>query len=95
MIKEISPIIYGAIERLKLSFGGTEVQLLCKEMYRLKPNEFSPAGDIGVDIKIEGVKVFLSCPNMGEDIACTPYGQKIADEFVFEVIKTAYPEKFK
>jgi hypothetical protein len=95
MIKEISPIIYGAIERLRLSFGGTNVELLSEEMYRKTPTEHSLAGDIGVDVKIEGVTVFLSCPNNAEDIACTPYGQMLADEFVHMVLKTAYLEKFK
>ena len=95
MIKEISPMIYGAIERLRLSFGGTNVELLSEEMYRKTPDEYTPIGKLGVDISIEGVKTFLGCESMAEDIACTPYGQMLADEFVHMVLKTAYPEKFE
>jgi hypothetical protein len=93
--REIPPIIYGAIERLKKAFGGTNIELLSEEMYRLPPSEFCQLGYLGVDIKIEGIKTFLGCESMAEDIACTPYGQMIADEFVFMVIKEAYPERFK
>lgn len=92
--REISPIIYGAIERLKNSFGGTEVKLLSEKMYRITPDEFTPLGKLGVDIEIMGIKTFLGCESMAEDIACTPYGQMIADEFVARVIKEAYPDKF-
>jgi len=85
---EISPIVYAAIERLKNSFGGTDVKLLSEKMYRLKPDENSSIGRLGVDIEIMGIKTFLGCESMAEDIACTPYGQMIADEFVFNIIKT-------
>jgi hypothetical protein len=92
--REISPIIHGAIERLKNSFGGTEVKLISEEMYRLAPDEFSPVGKLGVDIEIMGIKTFLGCESAAEDIACTPYGQMLADEFVHRVIKGAYPDMF-
>lgn len=84
---KISPIIYGAIEIMKKSFGGTDVQLLSTEMYRLPPDEFAKAGRLGVDITINGVKTFLGHESMAEDIACTPYGQMIADDFVYTIIK--------
>lgn len=92
--REISPIIYGAIERLKNSFGGTEVKLLSEKMYRIAPDKYTPLGRLGVDIEIEGIKTFLGCESCAEDIACTPYGQMLADDFVYNVLKTAYPDKF-
>jgi hypothetical protein len=92
--RKISPIIYGAIDKLKKCFGGTKIELLSEEMYRQPPSEFCPLGYLGVDIKVEGIKVFLGCESMAEDIACTPYGQSIADDFVFRVIKEGYPELF-
>ena len=92
--REISPIIYSAIERLKNSFDGTEIKLLSEKMYRTTPDEFTPLGKLGVDIEIMGIKTFLGCESMAEDIACTPYGQMLTDEFVATVIRTAYPDKF-
>lgn len=79
--REISPILLSAIERLKFSFGGTDVRLLSNKMFRITPDEFTPLGKLGVDIEIMGIKTFLSC-EIAEEIACTPYGQMIADEFV-------------
>lgn len=93
--REISPIIFGAIEKLKQSFGGTKVELLSDKMYRIAPDDQTPLGKLGVDIKIEGIKIFLGCESMAEDIACTPWGQTLADHFVYEVLKAAYPEEFK
>ena len=78
---------------LKNSFGGTEVKLLSGKMYRITPDEFTPLGQLGVDIEIMGVKTFLGYESIAEDIACTPYGQILADEFVAMVIKEAYPDK--
>jgi len=93
--KEISPIVYGAIEVMKKCFGGTDVKLISTEMYRLEPTEDAKAGKIGVDIEIMGVKTFLSYNDFAEDIACSPYGEMIANEFVYNIIKTAYPDKFE
>lgn len=84
--KEISLLIYGAIERIENSFGKTEVKLISEKMYRIAPDEYAPLGKLGADIEIMGVKTFLSC-SLAEEIACTPYGQRIADEFVAKVIK--------
>lgn len=90
--KDISPIIHQAINIIKNSFGGTEVDLISDKMYRSSPNEFKPLGELGVDIKIMNIKTFLSC-ELAENIGCTPYGQKIADEYVYQIIKPAYPDK--
>jgi hypothetical protein len=94
MGSDISPIIFSAIERLRLCFEGTHVELISEKMYCLPPDEYSPIGKLGVDITIEGIKVFLGCESMAEEIACTPYGQNIAEEFVYLTIKNASPDKF-
>ena len=93
--RDISPIIYGAIKRLQNSFGGTKVKLLSEKMYRRTPDEYCALGNLGVDIEIEGIKTFLGCELHAEDIACTPYGQMIADEFVFKIIHFVHPELFE
>lgn len=67
---EVSPIIYGAIEILRKSFGGTEVKLISEKMYRREPDEWTPLGKLGVDIEINGIKTFLGCESIAEDIAC-------------------------
>lgn len=93
--RDISPIIHGAIEVMRKCFGGTDVKLISTEMYRLEPTKDAPAGKIGVDIEVEGIKTFLSYNDFAEDIICSPYGEMIANEFVFHFIKQAHPEMFK
>lgn len=87
---EIPKAIHVAIIKLGKSFGGTNVKLLSEKMYRLTPDEFTPLGKLGVDIEIEGIKTFLGCESIAEDIAWLPdpYGQAIADELVYNVIKS-------
>jgi hypothetical protein len=84
---EMSPIILNAIKLMANSFGGTDVKLISKEMYRVKSDESSLVGSLGVDIEIQGMKVFLGY-TLAEDI--TIYGQKVADSFVFEILKSEY-----
>lgn len=90
--RAISPIIYEAVEILRKSFGGTNVKILSKEMYRLTPDEYSKAGRLGVDIEIEGIKVFFGCESNAESIL--EYGQHMADQFIFDIMKKTYPENF-
>ena len=91
--KEISPIIYRAIEILKKCFDGMiHVELLSDEMYRLAPSEDAPAGKLGVDIKINGIQTFLGCESMAEPIC--EYGEPVANEFIVMIMKTAYPNWF-
>lgn len=92
--KDIPKIIYLAIDRLKLCFGGTDVEIIGEKMYRLKPSIDAKAGKLGIDIKINGIKTFLGCESMAEPI-CEPLGQYVAEEFVAMLMKDAYPEKFK
>jgi hypothetical protein len=40
-IFEITAIIYNAVELMKNSFGGTDVEIISKNMYRLKPDVYS------------------------------------------------------
>ena len=84
--REIAPQVHQAIERLRQTFGGTKVELLSTEMYRLPPSEFCPLGYLGVDILVEGKKVFLGCESMAEEIAWNPLGQYIADDFIYKVL---------
>lgn len=64
-------------------------------MFRLPPDEYTPLGKLGVEIEIMGIRTFLGCESMAEDIAWNPMGQLIADEFVYTVLSTAFPERFK
>ena len=84
-LSEISPIILMAIEVLKKTFGGTDIELLSTEMYRLKPDEYAKAGRLGVDIKVQGVKTFFGCDSMARPIL--EWGMHIAEQFVYEVLK--------
>jgi len=86
--KEISPIIYKAIEIIEKCFGGTDVELISDKMYRTSPDEFYPIGKLGVDIEINGIKTFLGCESMAEEIACNPFGKKIAEEFVHMILNS-------
>jgi len=85
--RAIAPQIFQAIEILRKTFGGTQVELLSTEMYRKPPSEFCALGYLGVDISVEGKKVFLGCESMAEEIAWNPMGWMVAEEFIFEVLK--------
>lgn len=78
-----------AINIMRNSFGGTNVKLVGEKLYRTKPDEFCKLGRLGIDIEIEGVKTFMGIESLAEDIAFLPppYGQMIADEFVYNIIK--------
>ena len=84
--REISPLMYEAIEMLRKCFGGVKVELLSTEMYRQPPSEFCPLGYLGVDIMVEDKKVFLGCESMAEEIVCNPIGMFIAEDFIYKVL---------
>jgi hypothetical protein len=86
MKNEISPVIYEAIEVLRSRFGGTDVQLISDDMFRLEPTEYAPAGRLGVYVEIEGIRVFLGCESNAEDML-GPLGGAFADEFIYAVMK--------
>lgn len=105
MNREIPPAIPLAVEFMKKSFGGTDVEIV-SEAYRLKPSEDAPAGALGCDIHIkipnhqmDPVKLFFR-NSIAEDIAWNNMGgasglaQMIADEIVFECLKPEF-EKLK
>jgi hypothetical protein len=79
---EIPLIIWNAINVLRKSFNGTEIEILDTEMIRAKE------GYLGVHISIYIInkyyRVFLKF-NLAEDIFV--YGQRVADEFIFNIIK--------
>jgi hypothetical protein len=88
MNTDISPVIYSAIEILKKSFGGTNIELVSFAMYRNSNNQ------LGVLIRVEGILSFLGCESNAEDI-CT-YGIKIAEQYVFNISKESdYINKMK
>ncbi len=106
MNKEIPPAIKIAIELMKKSFGGTDIEII-SDAYRLSPSEDAPAGALGCDIHIKipeydmiPVKMFLR-NSISEDIAwwnimggAPDLGQMVADEIVFTCLKPEY-EKLK
>lgn len=105
MNKEIPPLICIAVEFMRKSFGGTEVEIV-SDAYRLDPSEEAPAGALGCDIEVKiphiemiPVKAFLQ-NSIAEDIAWanlgggSHYSQMIADEIVFSLLKPEF-EKLK
>lgn len=102
---EIPAAIPIAVEFMRKSFGGTEVEIV-SEAYRLEPSEDAPAGALGCDIVIKipnvemtPIKTFLG-NSIAEDIAWSNLGgasqisQMIADEMVFTLLKPEF-EKLK
>ena len=103
--EEIPTGIKVAVEFMRRSFGGTNVEIV-SEVYRLSPSKDAPAGALGCDIHIsipnyemQPIQMFLS-NYIGEDMAFHRLGgapqiaQMIADEIVFGCIKPEY-EKLK
>lgn len=84
--QDIAPVMFKAIEIIGQRFGGVDVKLLSTKMYRLKADEFAKAGRLGVDISINGIKTFLGCESMAEEIVFNHMGESIADDFVYEVL---------
>lgn len=102
---EIPPAIKIAVDFMRQSFGGTEVEIV-SEAYRLSPSEDAPAGALGCDVHVSipghemnPVKLFLR-NSIAEDMAfnnmagASGLAQMIADEIVFECIRPEY-EKLK
>jgi hypothetical protein len=94
---EIPAAILMAVEVMRKSFGGTEVEIV-GECYRLNSSPDTPAGALGCDITIKipehemkPIKVFFR-NSIAEDIAWKPpeYSQMIADQMVFELIRPEF-----
>ncbi len=103
--KELPPAIPIAIEFMRRSFGGTNVEIV-SDAYRQEPTEDAPAGALGCNvlIKIPGhdmhpIRFFLS-NFIAEDMAFYDMGgvphfaQMVADEIIFTILKPEY-EKLK
>ena len=91
-LSEIPKVIYLAIEMITASlqsFGGDKVKIV-SGMYRKEPNEFYKAGQLGLDIELDGVKAFLGCESMAEEMVYNPMGKFIVDDFVYDTIKDKY-----
>ena len=98
MTIEMPAAIPIAVEFMRKSFGGTEVEII-SDAYRLEPSEDAQAGALGCDIEVKiphiemtPVKTFLR-NSIAEDIAWTNlgggghYSQMIADDIVFSLLK--------
>lgn len=85
-LSKISKTIYAGIKVMQRQFGGTDVKLISKEMYRLKPSEDAAAGRLGVDIEIHGIKAFLGCESNAEHML-EPWGDAVAQEYIVGVLK--------
>ncbi len=81
---EINPIIHKAVEILQRQFGGTDVKLISKEMYRLEPTEQAPAGALGVNIQIHGITTFLGY-GYAEDLLT--YGDPLAQDYIIQMLR--------
>ena len=99
---EITEIILKAVEVLKKSFGGIEIEILDTEMTRKYPDSFVPLGYLGVSILINsGVnkhKVFLKY-QFAEDMLFGDINPLfVAESFIIEIIREDIPKleiKFK
>jgi hypothetical protein len=100
-IKEVPPAIPIAVEFMKRSFGGTDVQIV-SEAYRLAPSEDALGCDVEIKIPsvdMKPVKLFLR-NSIAEDMGWNAMGgspqlaQMVADEIIFECIRPEY-EKLK
>ena len=88
MNKEISPIIFAAVDLMKRVNNGLVVEFI-GEMKRTEPSEHYPIGQLGVSTKMTllGLEesVFLGCQHC-EDML-TPYGHLLAEELVMTIFR--------
>jgi hypothetical protein len=85
---KISPVIRSGIKIIQNTIEGVTVNILDDEMSRSEPTEFLPLGALGVNTEIVwdqigNAKVFLTS-KLCEDMH-SPYGDKIAEEFIFSL----------
>jgi len=86
-------IIYNAVDILRKSIGGIEVEILDDKMIRSCTDNFSEVkeGYLGVHISIHVLdkyyRVFFK-HDLAVDIFV--YGQYIADDFIFSIIKNDF-----
>jgi hypothetical protein len=85
--REISKILLKAVDLLREAFGGTDVKIISKEMYRQPPSEFAKAGHLGIDIEIEGIKTFFGHELHATDMLIF---KGLNEEFVYKILMTKY-----
>lgn len=89
----ISKVILQAVEVLKKSFGGVDIEILDTDMIRKHNNPLYPSGYLGISIFIYSGfrkhRVFFTYSN-AEDILF--YGQHVADQFIYDIIKEDIPQ---
>jgi len=89
----ISEVMLAAVNHLQhhTSYGELDIKIISDKEYRLPPEEFYPLGRLGIDIELEGRKVFLGHETMAESILV--YGNLVADDFVCYVLEHEKNEK--
>jgi hypothetical protein len=92
---KISPVIRSGIKIIQNTIEGVTVNILDEEMSRSNPTEFLPLGALGVNVRVDwedigSREVFLTC-QFCEDMH-SPYGDKIAEEFVFPMFREEMEE---
>jgi len=82
-MKTESELYNKGIELMRLAFGGTDI-LILSDLYRLEPDEHHKGGKVGADIWVEGKTVFMGYQEIEDMIV---YGPKLAEEFVYMILK--------
>lgn len=91
--RDISPVIYAAINIMEKVEGVENIKLLSSLMFRTTPTEDYPIGRLGVDIIINKFKTFLPY-EFAEDMVTYPQGVFVAQEFVYLVLNYKDKSKF-
>ena len=90
---KISPVIRSGIKIIENTIEGVTLKILDEEMSRTEPTELLPLGVLGVNVEVScdsvgSKKTFLTaefCEQMH-----SPYGDKIAEEFVLPMFKEEF-----
>lgn len=93
---EISQVILSAVDTLKKSFGGVEVEIIDTVMSRKYPDSFVPSGYLGVSILVDsGVnkhRVFLKYQD-AEDMLYSMVDSKLmAESYIMNIINVDLPK---
>jgi hypothetical protein len=93
---DISEIILKAVEVLKKSFGGIDVEILDTEMSRKYPDNFAPSGYLGISILVNsGVnkhRVFLKYQFAEDMLFGCINPLYVAESFIIEIIRDDIPK---
>lgn len=84
----MNEVILNAVEILKKTFGGIDIQILDTEMSRKYPDNYAKLGYLGITISVDNDvrkhKVFLKYQT-AEDIVTL--GFHIAESFIYDILK--------